>query len=105
MSAHPQQNVWKDSLPIGGVDGTLKHRFKTGRAHRTVRAKTGSLRGVHSLSGYVTTAGGEELIFAIYANQAQGDPQARARMDRFVEILASIQSPGSPTPASTTPPR
>ena len=105
MSAHPQQNVWKDSLPISGVDGTLKHRFKTGRAHRTVRAKTGSLRGVHSLSGYVTTAGGEELIFAIYANQAQGDPQARARMDRFVEILASIQNPGSPTPASATPPR
>jgi D-alanyl-D-alanine carboxypeptidase len=53
----------------------------------------------------VTTAGGEELTFAIYANQAQSDPQARARMDRFVEILASIQNPGSPTPASATPPR
>lgn len=105
MAAHPQQKTWKDSLPLGGVDGTLKHRFKTGRAHRTVRAKTGSLRGVHALGGYVTTASGEELVFAIYANQAQGDPQVRARMDRFVEILASSQNSAPPPPASGTPPR
>jgi D-alanyl-D-alanine carboxypeptidase/D-alanyl-D-alanine-endopeptidase (penicillin-binding protein 4) len=105
MANHPHQKAWKESLPLGGVDGTLKHRFKTGRAHRKVRAKTGSLRGVHALGGYVTTASGEELIFAIYANQAQGDPQVRARMDRFVEILANSQNPVSPSPASATTPR
>jgi D-alanyl-D-alanine carboxypeptidase len=48
----------------------------------------------------VTTDSGEELIFAIYANQAQGDLQVRARMDRFVEILASSQNPALPLPAS-----
>ena len=92
MAAHPQQKAWNESLPLGGVDGTLKHRFKTGHAHRAVRAKTGSLRGVHALGGYVITATGEELVFAIYANHAQGDPLVRARIDRFVEILASAQN-------------
>jgi D-alanyl-D-alanine carboxypeptidase/D-alanyl-D-alanine-endopeptidase (penicillin-binding protein 4) len=105
MAAHPQQKAWKESLPLGGVDGTLKHRFKTGRAHRTVRAKTGSLRGVHALGGYVITATGEELVFAIYANQAQGDPLVRTRIDRFVEVLASTQNSASAPPASAPPPR
>jgi len=99
MAGHPQQRVWKDSLPVGGVDGTLRHRFKNGPARGRVRAKTGSLRGVHALGGYVTTAGGRELVFAIYANQAQGDSDARARMDRFVEILAGADSwDGEPIP-------
>ncbi len=103
MADGPRSDLWKSSLPVGGVEGTLIHRFKTGRAHRNVRAKTGSLRGVHALGGYVTTADGEELVFALYANQAQSDPQARARMDRFVEILASARTrpahPASPAPA------
>ena len=103
MADGPRSDLWKASLPVGGVDGTLVHRFKTGRAHRNVRAKTGSLRGVHALGGYVTTADGEELVFALYANQAQSDPQARARLDRFVEILASARTrpahPPSPAPA------
>jgi D-alanyl-D-alanine carboxypeptidase/D-alanyl-D-alanine-endopeptidase (penicillin-binding protein 4) len=105
MATHPQHKVWKDSLPVGGMDGTLKNRFKTGHALRNVRAKTGSLRGVHALGGYLTTAGGEELVFALYANQAQSDPQARARMDRFVEILASSDLRMNRLPAVTTPPR
>lgn len=90
MGAHPQHQVWKDSLPVGGVDGTLRHRFKTGTAHGKVRAKTGSLRGVHALAGYVTTAQGEDLVFAIYANQSQADPRAKAALDRFVEVLAGF---------------
>ena len=105
MATHPQHKVWKESLPVGGVDGTLKNRFKTGHALRNVRAKTGSLRGVHALGGYVTTVGGEDLVFALYANQAQSDPQARARMDRFVEILAGSDLRTDRPPTEVTPPR
>jgi D-alanyl-D-alanine carboxypeptidase/D-alanyl-D-alanine-endopeptidase (penicillin-binding protein 4) len=100
MAQHPDRTVWKDSLPVGGVDGTLRHRFKTTPAKGNVRAKTGSLRGVHALGGYANTAGGDELIFAIYANESQGDPQARARMDRFVEVLAGA----GPMTTTRTPP-
>lgn len=112
MARNAHQRVWKESLPLAGVDGTLRRRFQTGRAHRSVRAKTGSLRGVHALGGYVTTAGGEEWVFAIYANEAQGSPQARIRMDRWVELLAGADpgavfpnapgAPEGPLPAATS---
>ena len=112
MGAHRQHRVWRDSLPVGGVDGTLRHRFKTGPAHGRVRAKTGTLRGVFALGGYVTTARGEELIFAVHANQSQADPRARAALDRFVEVLAGFDDrpperppvPASPAPVQRPPP-
>jgi len=89
MRRHPDSAAWMTALPVGGVDGTLKNRFRKGPATGNVRAKTGSLRGVNALGGYVTTAAGEELTFAIYANDATVDPEARSRMDRWVELLAA----------------
>ncbi len=45
-------------LAVGGVDGTLKHRFRGGHARRLVRAKTGTLEDVAALSGYVLSPSG-----------------------------------------------
>ncbi|MFQ5650185.1 MAG: D-alanyl-D-alanine carboxypeptidase/D-alanyl-D-alanine-endopeptidase [bacterium] len=59
------QAEFKASLPIAGVDGTLRHRMKTTPAEGKLRAKTGNLRGVSALSGYTTTATGELLAFAM----------------------------------------
>jgi D-alanyl-D-alanine carboxypeptidase/D-alanyl-D-alanine-endopeptidase (penicillin-binding protein 4) len=56
------------SLPIAGRDGTLSTRMKGTPAEGNVRAKTGSMTGVRTVSGYVTTADGEPLVFAILAN-------------------------------------
>lgn len=53
------------SLPIAGVDGTLKTRMTNTSAEGNLRAKTGSIGGVSSLSGYVTTREGERLAFSI----------------------------------------
>jgi D-alanyl-D-alanine carboxypeptidase/D-alanyl-D-alanine-endopeptidase (penicillin-binding protein 4) len=89
MRHHADSAAWMSALPVGGVDGTLKNRFRKGPATGNVRAKTGSLRGVNALGGYLTTAAGEEITFAIYANEATADPEARTRMDRWVELLAS----------------
>ena len=80
------------ALPIGGIDGTLKSRFTQAPTRGNVRAKSGSLRYVHALAGYVTTAGGDPLAFALYANGfATADPQVsgREQVDRLVEILAA----------------
>lgn len=54
------------SLPIAGVDGTLKNRM-TNLQHN-VRAKTGGMSGVSSLSGYLTTKDGDLLAFSIITN-------------------------------------
>jgi serine-type D-Ala-D-Ala carboxypeptidase/endopeptidase (penicillin-binding protein 4) len=71
------EHVYKDdklrgpfeaSLPVAGRDGTLSNRFKGTAAEGNVRAKTGSMTGVRTLSGYLTTANGEPLVFAILAN-------------------------------------
>ncbi len=53
------------SLPIAGVDGTLEHRMKGTLAQANVRAKTGTISGVSTLSGYVTTRDGELLAFSM----------------------------------------
>lgn len=83
--------AWWEALPIAGVDGTLKARFTQGPARGVLRGKTGSLRQVHALAGYVDTQGGDRLVFAIYLNGfVPSDPAAsgRAVVDRLAEVLA-----------------
>jgi serine-type D-Ala-D-Ala carboxypeptidase/endopeptidase (penicillin-binding protein 4) len=60
--------VCYNAMPIAGVDGTLKDRLKGTPAEGNVHAKTGSIAEARSLSGYVTTADGERLIFSILSN-------------------------------------
>jgi D-alanyl-D-alanine carboxypeptidase len=57
-----------NSLSIAGVDGTLRRRMIGTAAHNNVRAKTGTLRNVSALAGYVTTRDGEKLCFSIIWN-------------------------------------
>ena len=56
------------SLPIAGRDGTLANRMKGTTAEGNARAKTGSMSNVRALSGYVTSADGDPLVFSIIAN-------------------------------------
>jgi D-alanyl-D-alanine carboxypeptidase/D-alanyl-D-alanine-endopeptidase (penicillin-binding protein 4) len=60
--------TYYNSLPVAGADGTLDHRMNGTPAEGNVHAKTGTLNKARSLSGYVTTADGERLIFSILAN-------------------------------------
>lgn len=53
------------SLPVAGVDGTLKQRMRGTFAADNVRAKTGTLTGISSLAGYCTAANGHQLCFCI----------------------------------------
>ena len=69
-------------LPVAGYDGTLV-RPRRRRAPRpgTVRAKTGTLLGVHALAGTVVTADGRLLAFAVVADGSGSDAAAEAALD------------------------
>ncbi|KAA3617777.1 MAG: D-alanyl-D-alanine carboxypeptidase/D-alanyl-D-alanine-endopeptidase [Calditrichaeota bacterium] len=56
------------SLPIAGVDGTLKRRMKNSVAQNVVRAKTGYVRYMRSLSGYTKDRSGNDYLFVIMLN-------------------------------------
>ena len=68
MRRHRYATAFRDALPIAGVDGTLRNRMKGTVAENNLRAKTGTLSSASSLSGFVTTATGEELVFSIMVN-------------------------------------
>lgn len=77
------------SLPIAGVDGTLRSRMKNSNAQRWVRAKTGLLNGTVGLAGYAGRANGVIVTFAFIYNGAAGrEDRARALFDRMAAQIA-----------------
>lgn len=93
----PRWSAVVNGLPVAGVNGTLKHRFNdpAEKAGRTVvHAKTGTLLGVATLAGYVTTRDGAVLSFAAMANDA-GRDSAYNWLDRTATALAKCGCRGT----------
>jgi D-alanyl-D-alanine carboxypeptidase/D-alanyl-D-alanine-endopeptidase (penicillin-binding protein 4) len=83
------------SLPVAGRDGTIRWRMEGSEAEGRLRAKTGTLENVTSLSGYVETAGRRTLAFSILVNDFPGRPSAAIRsIDAMGAALAA--SGGTP---------
>jgi len=59
---------FRETLPVAGLDGSLADRFANLDRRARVYAKTGSLGGVKSLSGYATTVRGHQVAFSILSN-------------------------------------
>ena len=88
--AHSRPEVYQTllpSLPIAGVDGTLEKRMTEGPAHRRVWAKTGSVSGVSSLSGYAQAANGHLLAFSIINQGVVRTSHGRKFQDKICEIM------------------
>ena len=81
---------WKESLPVGGEDGSLRARFPDAPLKDHVFAKTGTLSEARALSGYVDCASGETLLFSVMVNahtpRTSDDQKA---MDRIVAAIAA----------------
>jgi D-alanyl-D-alanine carboxypeptidase/D-alanyl-D-alanine-endopeptidase (penicillin-binding protein 4) len=67
-ASQPWGASFRDTLPVAGVDGSLSDRFRNIDAQARVYAKTGSLGGVKTLSGYAATDRGEQVAFSILSN-------------------------------------
>ncbi|MET0645825.1 MAG: D-alanyl-D-alanine carboxypeptidase/D-alanyl-D-alanine-endopeptidase [Pyrinomonadaceae bacterium] len=91
MNRHRFGSEFRLALPIAGVDGTLRNRMKGPPAQGNVRAKTGTLGTATSLSGYVYSASGERLAFALMINNPPRDTNPRTNFtDAIAVLLASF---------------
>ena len=80
-------------LAVGGVDGTLRSRFRRHAASRRVRGKTGTLARVDALSGYVLSkADAAPAAFAIIVTGISRHWQVRRRVDQVVEQIARLSA-------------
>lgn len=78
-----------DSLPVSGRSGTLRYRLAENGMTGRVSAKTGTLTGVASLSGYVKADSGRTIVFSILVNNYTSSPfTIRRDIDRIVELIA-----------------
>lgn len=79
------------SLPIAGVDGTLKNRMQDVSAEKVLRAKTGTLSGVSALAGYTVTADDEVFAFGILISHYVGPARsARSIQDKIGNYLTGF---------------
>jgi D-alanyl-D-alanine carboxypeptidase/D-alanyl-D-alanine-endopeptidase (penicillin-binding protein 4) len=90
-AAHqPWGAAWRKTLPIAGVDGTLRGRFKDSPLKGKMWAKTGTHNESNALSGYVTTASGKTLAFSILVNGHRPGSDAETQaVDRICEAVAA----------------
>jgi D-alanyl-D-alanine carboxypeptidase/D-alanyl-D-alanine-endopeptidase (penicillin-binding protein 4) len=87
------RSPFEASLPVAGKDGTLASRMKGTPAEGNARAKTGSMANVRALSGYVTTADGEPLVFSILANNFETAAEVVTKAaDAIVIRLAELKN-------------
>ncbi len=87
-------DIFLASLPVAGRTGTLKNRLRYTSAQGTVRAKTGTLRGVRALSGYVESPHYGTLVFSAIANQPRNRSDALlvSTLDEIVLRLSTLSS-------------
>ncbi|MBE9199750.1 MULTISPECIES: D-alanyl-D-alanine carboxypeptidase/D-alanyl-D-alanine-endopeptidase [unclassified Nodularia (in: cyanobacteria)] len=93
MAKSPQAELFRASLPVAGVSGTLTNRLRDTPAVGIVQAKTGTMTGVVSLSGYVNSPNYQPLAFSIIVNHSEQPARVvRQSMDEIVVLLTQLGS-------------
>lgn len=86
----PWGAAYEESLPAGGVDGSLSERFLNSPAAGLVHAKTGTLSHVSALSGYGQTLRGRRFVFSIFCNNYNLSPsKVVPAIDSIVKLLVT----------------
>ena len=97
LARSPTFATYRASLPVGGVSGTLRQRFRDTPLEGLVVAKTGTMTGVSTLSGYLDPATYEPLVFSIMVNRSDRPiAEQRAAIDEIVLLLGRLQACSEP---------
>ncbi len=98
-------DIFRGSLALAGVTGTVKDRMRRTDAFRRCRVKTGTLRRVSALAGYCTTRGARRVGFAVLMNRVTSFTGARAIQDRIAAAIARLdrESPAPPSGGAILP--
>ncbi|NET40255.1 MAG: D-alanyl-D-alanine carboxypeptidase/D-alanyl-D-alanine-endopeptidase, partial [Cyanothece sp. SIO1E1] len=82
---------FRNSLPIAGKSGGMSYTLRGTSAAGKVRAKTGTLNRVRSLTGYVETKSGKLLSFSIIVNNYTGSGgQVRKKMEKVLLAMHAL---------------
>ncbi|WP_066664981.1 MULTISPECIES: D-alanyl-D-alanine carboxypeptidase/D-alanyl-D-alanine endopeptidase [unclassified Sphingomonas] len=88
ITRQPWGAAWRETLPVGGVDGTLARRFRGTALEGRIFAKTGSINATNALAGYMLAKSGKLLSFAAYANDVPGDASGTPMIDAALVVVA-----------------
>jgi D-alanyl-D-alanine carboxypeptidase/D-alanyl-D-alanine-endopeptidase (penicillin-binding protein 4) len=96
--------VFRASLAVAGVTGTVKARMRGTAAYRRCRVKTGTLHDVSGLAGYCRTVSGRDIAFAVLMNHVSDFNGAHAIQDRIAAAIAQLGGAPAVTAPTTTSP-
>ncbi|EJO57048.1 D-alanyl-D-alanine carboxypeptidase/D-alanyl-D-alanine-endopeptidase [Burkholderia multivorans CF2] len=85
-NASPVAQAFVDSLPIAGIDGTMKNRLTNAGVLGNAHIKTGTLRDVRAIAGYVAGADGQSYVVVSFINDDHAEA-ARAAHDTLLEWI------------------
>jgi D-alanyl-D-alanine carboxypeptidase/D-alanyl-D-alanine-endopeptidase (penicillin-binding protein 4) len=80
---------WMNTLSIAGIDGTIKRRFQNSIAYGRAWMKTGTIRGVKNIAGYVKGASGEIYVVVVLVNDPLSRKYGATLGNRVIEWVAS----------------
>jgi D-alanyl-D-alanine carboxypeptidase/D-alanyl-D-alanine-endopeptidase (penicillin-binding protein 4) len=91
MRKSPYSDVFYNSLPLAGVTGTLRTMFNGTPAEGNLRAKTGTMSRVKSLTGYMRTKTNKSIVFAIILNNFNtSQAEIKQKLEKFLNGLMTL---------------
>ena len=88
---HNYGDRWMQTLSIAGVDGTIRRRFKYSSVYGRAWMKTGTIRGVANIAGYVEGASGERYVVVVLVNDKYSRKYGRKLANKVIEWVADTQ--------------
>jgi serine-type D-Ala-D-Ala carboxypeptidase/endopeptidase (penicillin-binding protein 4) len=93
IAQSPYRTLFRSSLAVAGRSGTLSERFIDTEVQGRLFAKTGTLKNVAALSGYLESSAGSTLVLSILANHStQSSSVLRQAVDKIVLAIAQVNA-------------